>query len=89
MIKRYKVLLAVSYGAVVLAMLAGAFWFSVSVALGPTRFPVWIAGFNPVTLVLVYFILRRLVPKVFQPVEGAGFSLGYLAFFTLTTFTLW
>ena len=88
MFNRHKQILAVSYGTVAVSILVASIWFSVSVALGGTRFPVWMAAFNPITLILIYFVLRRLLPKLVAPVEGAGFNLGFIAFFVLTTLTL-
>ncbi len=89
MFKRHRQVLAISYGAIMLALLAGSLWFSISVLLGGTGYPVWMAALNPVVLVIVYFIIRRLLPRLIAPVEGAGFSLAYLAFFTLSTIVLW
>ena len=89
MFKRHRQVLAISFGVVIVAILAASIWFSVSVALGSTRFPGWMAAVNPLTLVIVYFIIRRLLPKLVAPVEGAGFNIAFLAFFALTTATLW
>jgi hypothetical protein len=63
-------------------------WFSVSVALGGTRFPAWMAAVNPITMLLLWLVVRRLLPRLAEKVEGAGFNLAFLAFFALATATL-
>jgi hypothetical protein len=89
MLQRFKQVLAISYGAVAVSILIGSVWFSAAVALGGTRFPGWMAFINPITAVLAWLLIRRLLPKLTEPLEGAGFNIGFLAFFALVTVTLW
>lgn len=89
MFKRHKQVLIISYGTLALAIVIGSIWFSVAVALGGTRFPVWMAAVNPLTALLVWFAVRRLWPWLARQLEGAGFNLAFTLFFLLTTLTLW
>jgi hypothetical protein len=60
------------------------------VASGKTLFPVWMAAINPVTMTLVWLLIKRILPQfVRDHTEGAGFNIAYLAFFACTTATLW
>jgi hypothetical protein len=87
---RQQKIIAIGYAAILVCNLVGSIWYSALVASGQTHFPAWMAAVNPVTLTLVYFVLRRIVPKrVADAVEGSGFNLAYLAFYVLTTITLW
>jgi len=61
----------------------------VAVAFGDTLFPRWMAAINPITALVVWLIVRRVAPKLVEPVDGAGFNIALFAFFTLTTVTLW
>jgi hypothetical protein len=88
MVKHYRQALAISYGLLALGIVAGSIWFSAAVALGGTRFPLWMAAVNPITLVIVWLGLRRLLPRLTDFAEGAGFNLAFLAFFALATMTL-
>jgi hypothetical protein len=81
--------LAISYGAVAVAILVASIWFSAAVALGGTLFPAWMALVNPITAILVWLAIRRLLPRLTESLEGAGFNIGFLAFFGLVTLTLW
>lgn len=87
---RQQKVIAIGYAAILVCNLVGSIWYSVAVASGRTLFPIWMAAVNPVTLTLIYFVLRWLAPKrVADMVEGSGFNLAYLAFYVLTTITLW
>jgi hypothetical protein len=86
---RQQKIMAIGYVVILACNLVASIWYSLAVASGRTFFPTWMAAINPVTLTLVYFVLRRIVPKrVADAVEGSGFNLAYLAFYTLTTATL-
>jgi hypothetical protein len=89
MFKRHRQVLTISYGVVAVAILAASLWFSAAVVVGGTRFPIWMALVNPITAILVWLVIRRLLPKLTGFAEGAGFNIGFLAFFALTTATLW
>ncbi len=89
MFKRHKQVLAVSYGLLALSILIASIWFSVVVGLGGTRFPQWLAAVNPITALVLWLVIRRLLPRLTAHVEGAGFNIAFLMFFALTTITLW
>lgn len=89
MILRFRSLLMISYGAVAVAILAASIWFSASVWLGATRFPMWMAAVNPLTMLLVWLVLKRLIPRLGDWLEGAGFNIAFLIFFAAVTATLW
>lgn len=85
---RFRALLMVSYAAVMVAIIAASLWFSASVWLGATRFPVWMAAVNPLTAFGVWLVLRRLVPRLGDWLEGAGFNIAFLLFFAAVTAAL-
>ena len=87
---RQQKVMAIGYVVIFACNLVASIWYSVVVASGRTFFPTWMAAFNPVTLTLAYFVVRKIAPKkVADAVEGSGFNLAYLAFYALTTATLW
>ena len=89
MFRRFRQVLIISYGTLMVFALAAIIWFVLAVAQGDTLFPRWLAATNPLILLLLYFLVRRVGPKLTERVDGAGFSIAYLAFFILTTATLW
>lgn len=89
MLTRFRQMMAISYGAVAVAILLASFWFSAAVFVGGTRFPMWMAAINPITALLVWLVIRRLLPKLGDWLEGAGFNIAFLAFFVCVTLTLW
>jgi hypothetical protein len=90
MIVRHRKVLIISYAPVLILILIASFLFSILVASGETAFPVWMAAVNPVTLTIVWLILKRILPQSVRDwTEGAGFNIAYLAFFACTTITLW
>lgn len=89
LINRHKKILIASYGPIMLAMVLGSIWFSVAVALGGTLFPQWMAAVNPITALIAWFILRRLIPPLAVWFEGAGFNIALLVFFAFVTATIW
>ena len=90
MIVRHRKVLIISYAPVLILILIASILFSILVASGQTAFPVWIAGINPVTMTIVWLILKRILPQSVRDwTEGAGFNIAYLAFFACTTITLW
>lgn len=88
MFQRHKQLLTISYGVIAIAILAASLWFSAAVALGETRFPLWMAAVNPLTALMGWLGVRRLIPALGVALEGAGFNIAFLVFFTLVTFSL-
>jgi hypothetical protein len=93
MLRRHRTILIASYGVVIIAIVAASFWFSAAVAIGDTSFPRWLALFNPVTLLIIWLVLRkgleRIIPAVTELLEGAGFNLVFMVFFLLTTISVW
>jgi hypothetical protein len=90
MIVRHRKVLIISYAPVLILILIASILFSILVASGETAFPVWMAAVNPVTMTIVWLILKRILPQSVRDwTEGAGFNIAYLAFFACTTITLW
>ena len=90
MIQRHRNILIVTYAPVLIFILLASILFSVLVASGKTLFPVWMAAINPVTMTILWLLLKRILPRfVSDHTEGAGFNIAYLAFFACTTATLW
>jgi len=89
MFMRHRRIMLVTYSALLGSIVIASFWFSVVVALGQTAFPQWMAAVNPVTALVVWMMVKKILPKIIvENTEGAGFSLAYLLFFSFTTFTL-
>lgn len=79
-----------AYAIIGVAALLGSVLFSIIVARGDTLLPRWMAAVNPITTVLVYFLVKQLLPRqVTKYVEGAGFNIGFFLFALLLTITLW
>lgn len=79
-----------AYAIIGVAALLGSVLFSIIVAVADTLFPRWMAAVNPVTMVLVYFLVKALLPhQVTKYVEGAGFNIGFFLFALLLTIILW
>ena len=90
MIARHRKVLIITYAPVLIFILIASILFSILVASGKTAFPVWMAAINPVTLTIVWMILKRILPQFVRDwTEGAGFNIAYLVFFACTTITLW
>lgn len=90
MIARHRKVLIVTYGPLLLFIIIASILFSILVASGNTAFPVWMAAVNPVTMTIVWLLIKRVLPQFVRDwTEGAGFNIAYLAFFTCTTITLW
>jgi hypothetical protein len=90
MIQRHRKVLIVTYAPVLIFVILASILYSVLVASGKTLFPVWMAAINPVTMTILWLLLKRILPPfVRDHTEGAGFNIAYLAFFACTTATLW
>lgn len=90
MIGRHRKLLIITYAPVMILIVIASILFSIIVASGKTSFPIWMAGINPVTLMMAWLIIKRILPQIVRDwTEGAGFNIAYLAFFAFTTVTLW
>jgi len=90
MIERHKKVLLITYAPLLIFVIMASVLFSILVASGRTMFPVWMAAINPVTMTIVWMIVKRILPQFIRDwTEGAGFSIAYLIFFACTTITLW
>jgi hypothetical protein len=90
MIARHRKVLIMTYAPVLILILIASILFSFLAASGRTAFPVWMAAVNPVTMTIVWLLLKRILPQSVRDwTEGAGFNIAYLAFFAGTTLTLW
>jgi hypothetical protein len=88
-VARQRRVLVLSYAPVIGAVLVATTWFAVVVLAGATRFPAWLGALNPVTLLIAFLLVRRVLPaSIADRLEGAGFNVAYLAFFALTTATI-
>jgi hypothetical protein len=90
MIERHKKVLIITYGPVMIMVLIASILFSVLVASGLTSFPGWMTYVNPVTLIIAWLLLKRILPEfVRDATEGAGFNIAFLVFFVCSTISLW
>jgi len=90
MIARHRKVLIMSYAPVIILVLIASIMFSVLVLSGKTEFPVWIATINPVTVTILWLLIKRFLSQfVHDWTEGAGFNLANPIFFALTTIMLW
>ena len=90
MLKRHRKLLMISYGPVMIMIVIASILFSVLVASQKTAFPSWMVAVNPLTLIIAWLVLKRILPKFVRDwTEGAGFNIGFFAFFAFTTYLLW
>lgn len=79
-----------TYAVLVLVTVAGFVWMTVTIARGRTMYPRWVAVVNPIVLMAVGSVLDRVLPDPLSLwLEGAGFNLGMLFFFTLSVALLW
>lgn len=90
MLKRHRKLLTISYAPVMIMIVIASILFSILVASQKTAFPFWMVGVNPLTLIIAWLVLKRILPKFVRDwTEGAGFNIGFFAFFAFTTYLLW
>lgn len=90
MIARHRKALIISYAPVMIMVVIGSILFSVLVATQETAFPVWMAAVNPLTLIIAWLLLKRVLPQFIRDwTEGAGFNIAFLTFFAFTTGILW
>jgi len=90
MLARHRRIMIITYGFLMGCILIASVWFSVMVAAGWTAFPNWMAAVNPVTTLILWMLVKRVLPQRFvDATEGAGFNIAYLMFFSLVTATLW
>ncbi len=90
MIGRHRKVLIITYAPVMLLIVVASILFSILVSSGQTAFPVWMAAFNPVMIVIAWLLLKRILPQLVRDwTEGAGFNIAFLIFFACTTILLW
>jgi hypothetical protein len=90
MLSRHRKVLIVTYAPVIIFIVLASILFSVLVASGRTLFPTWMAAVNPVTLTVLWLLVKRILPRFIRDnTEGAGFNIAFLVFFACTTATLW
>lgn len=90
MIARHRKVLILTYAPLLIFIIIASILFSIMVGMGSTRFPTWMAAINPVTMTIVWLLLKRVLPQVIcDATEGAGFNIAYFVFFLSTTITLW
>lgn len=89
MLGRHRQIMKITYGFLFVCIIIASVWFSMVVVAGETAFPLWMAAVNPVTALLLWMLVKRILPvRVRDLTEGAGFNIAYLIFFVLTTITL-
>jgi hypothetical protein len=90
MFGRHRSVLIITYAPVLIFIFIASIFFSVLVSSGKTLFPVWMAAINPVTMTILWLLLKRILPQsIRNNTEGAGFNIAFLVFFACTTATLW
>ncbi|NLF65710.1 MAG: hypothetical protein GX579_14035 [Chloroflexi bacterium] len=81
--------MAAAYAVIVVATLLAAVGHSFVVALSGTSLPRWMAAVNPVTMTVLWLVIRKLLPRsIANYFEGAGFNIGFLLFFLLLAITV-
>jgi hypothetical protein len=87
---RAGVCLVIAYGVLAVLAVVGFAWFTVAIARRRTLYPRWVAVANPLVCMLAASLIHRVLPQPFRVLlAGAGFSLGMLVFFALSTAVLW
>jgi len=90
MITRHRKVLILTYAPLLIFIIIASILFSVMVGMGTTHFPTWMAAVNPVTMTIVWMLLKHILPQFIRDAtEGAGFNIAYFVFFVCTTITLW
>ena len=90
MIERHKKVLIISYAPLLIFIIIASIIFSILVASGGTRFPIWMSGVTPLTVTIAWMLIKRFLPQLVRDwTEGAGFNIAFMIFFLCTTITLW
>jgi len=90
MIERHKKVLMLTYAPLLIFIIVASVLFSILVASGKTGFPLWISGINPLSMTIVWVLIKRILPQFVRDwTEGAGFNIAYMIFFACTTISLW
>lgn len=90
MIDRHKKVMLLTYVPLLIFIIAASILFTILVFSGKTAFPLWIAAVTPLTMTIVWMLVKRILPQIICDwTEGAGFNIAYMAFFACTTISLW
>lgn len=90
MLSHHRKIMIITYGFLLGCILVASVWYSWVVATGSSAFPRWMAAVNPVTALIAWMLVKRILPRpIVERTEGAGFNIAYLIFFICTTLTLW
>jgi hypothetical protein len=90
MIERHKKVMIVTYAPLLIFIIIASILFSVLVASGKSFFPIWMVGITPLTMIIAWMLVKRILPQFVRDwTEGAGFNIAYMAFFACTTISLW
>ena len=82
--------LSVAYGVLAVPAVIGFVWLTIAIARGKTLYPRRVALANPLVCMLAGVVVDRVLPQPFAMLlAGAGFSVGLLVFFSLSTVVLW
>jgi hypothetical protein len=89
-VARQSRILAVAFIPVGVAAVVGSVLYSIVVLGGSTALPTWMAAVNPLAILAVFLVVRRILPaRLADPLQGTGFSVAYLVLFLLTTVAVW
>ena len=84
MFQRHRKIMDLSYGFLFACIIIASLWSSVLVLLEKLAFPRWMAAINPLTALLFWMALKKILPnRVTEVTEGAGFNIAYLIFGSL------
>jgi len=87
---RSTYVLFTEYAILGVLMLASFIWMIVTVALGRSAYPRWVAIANPIVLMVIGSLLDYALPDPLATwISGAGLNIGLLLFFALSTALLW
>jgi hypothetical protein len=90
MFERHKKVLIITYAPLMVMLIAASIVFSVIVAGGGTRFPVWMAAVTPLTMTIAWMLVKRILPQFARDwTEGAAFNIAFMIFFGCVAFTVW
>jgi hypothetical protein len=82
--------LFIAYGVLAVPGVIGFVWLTIAIARGKTLYPRWVAFANPLVCMLAGVFIDRALPRpLAMLLAGAGFSVGLLVFFSLSTAVLW
>jgi hypothetical protein len=87
---RTAVWLLAAYAVLAVLAVIGFVWLTIAIARARTLYPRWVAFANPLVCLLAGVLVDRALPQpLAMLLAGAGFSVGLLAFFSLSTVVLW